>query len=175
MGTPRTFAIDRPPIMTAIARARWSLSTMAMATAAPTAQKAGAGECGDHAGGEEELVGGGQRARDLPEAEEADEGDEGGAAGEAQGGYGQQRGSDDHADREGGYEQARLRNGDAHVLGDGWQQPGEHEFAGAEREHGQSEDVDGDGHAGACCDCGHDCHQPARTRSNSPGCVIRVA
>ncbi len=38
-GTPRTLAMDRPPIITAIARARWSLSTMAMATAAPTAQK----------------------------------------------------------------------------------------------------------------------------------------
>lgn len=38
-GTPSTFAIDRPPIITASARAREVTGTIAMATAAPTAQK----------------------------------------------------------------------------------------------------------------------------------------
>ncbi len=38
-GTPSTLATERPPIITAIARARWFTGTIAMATAAPTAQK----------------------------------------------------------------------------------------------------------------------------------------
>ena len=139
---------DSPPIITAIARARAFTGTIAMATAAPTAQKPAQASALTTREANSTSYVGRQRARDLAQPEDGDERDQGRTARQPQRGDGEQRGADHHADREGGDEQSGLRDGDVHVVGDGRQQPGEHELAGAEGEDGEAEDVDGHRHAG---------------------------
>ncbi len=119
----------------------------------------GAGQCAHHPRDEQHAVRGGQRARHLAEAEQRQQGDQRRPARQPQGGGGQHGGADHHADRERRDQQSGLRDGDPQVTGERLEDAGEHEFARAEREDGQAEDVDGYGHAGAFGRSRHDSNQ----------------